>query len=90
MGWHNNPTMCQFTAANKSLLVRAEVREDGMGNCIPLDEIPILVGSSRSEAPKQNINCSRFQMISNVTVELQTLESIINYHDYIMNNTNIP
>lgn len=48
-GWNNNPTVRQFTAAYKWLLVRAEIREGDMGNCITLDEIPILVGSSRSE-----------------------------------------
>lgn len=84
-GWNNNPTVRQFTAAYKRLLVRAEIREGGMGNCIPLDEIPILVGSSRYETPEQNINCNRFQMM-NDTFEVEPLESIINEHDYIMNS----
>lgn len=85
-GWNNNPSVRQFTAAYKRLLVRAEIREGGLGNCIPLEEIPILVGSSRSETPEQNINSSRFRMINENVFE-HSLESVISDHDYIMNST---
>ncbi|CAG9773212.1 unnamed protein product [Ceutorhynchus assimilis] len=38
-GWNNNPTSWQFTAVYKRLLVRAEIRDGGLGNCIALDSI---------------------------------------------------
>lgn len=48
-----------------------------------MDEILMLMRSSKSEIPEQNINCSHFQMINNVSNE-QSLESIRSDHDYIM------
>jgi hypothetical protein len=59
-GWNNNPTARQFTAAYKKLLIRAEIRDGGLGNCILMEQIPVLRCSSshRQEHPVEQINQS--------------------------------
>lgn len=55
-GWNNNPTTRQFIASYKRLLLRAELREGGVGNCVPLEQIPILSVSSGQKAPENLMN----------------------------------
>lgn len=43
---NNNPTVTQFKAAFKRLLIRAEIKGATTGNCIALDDIPILNATS--------------------------------------------
>ena len=45
LGHNDNPTVRQFRAAYKRLIIRAEIREGGLGNCVPLEEIPILTNT---------------------------------------------
>lgn len=54
-GYNNNPNAVQFKAAYKRLLIRAEIRDHGIGNCIPLEQISILNCPSTDE-PVKNIN----------------------------------
>jgi DNA transposase THAP9 len=42
LGRNNNPTVRQFMAAYIRSLVRCEIRENGIGNCLPLEQITIL------------------------------------------------
>ncbi|XP_072401245.1 DNA transposase THAP9 [Diabrotica undecimpunctata] len=84
-GWNNNPTARQFTAAYKRLLVRSEIRSGGLGNCVPLDDIPILSGSSRFKKPELNICLPEARLLE--TFYEQALETIWSEHDYIMNST---
>lgn len=79
-GWNNNPTARQFSAAYKRLIIRTEIREGGIGNCIPLEDIPILSGSNRYEVPDHNINHPTAE--ENLCNDLQTTW---NDHDYLMN-----
>lgn len=51
-GYNNNPTCRQFISAYKKILIHAEIREHGMGNCIPLQYINILKCSSTSNKKK--------------------------------------
>lgn len=53
-GFNNNPNAVQFRAAYKKLLIRAEIRDGGIGNCIPLEQINILTCSSKN--PVHSIN----------------------------------
>jgi len=48
-GHNNNPTARQFKSAFKKLLIHAEVRDGGLGNCIPLEQIGILNWSSTKD-----------------------------------------
>lgn len=41
-GRNDNPTCRQFITGYKKLLVHAELREGGIGNCLPLEDINIL------------------------------------------------
>lgn len=85
-GWNNNPSARQFTASYKRLLVRAEVREGGVGNCMPLEEISILTtSSSRLANPESSIYANHLDI--DITSENDSLESIWKDHDYIMNTT---
>lgn len=42
LGQNKNPTDRQLRAIYKKLLIHCEIKESGIGNCIPLDEISIL------------------------------------------------
>lgn len=53
--FNNNPNAVHFVAAYKRLLVRAEIREHGIGNCMPLQQIIFLTYSSKVN-PTQTIN----------------------------------
>lgn len=44
----NNPNAVQFRAAYKKLLIRAEMRYKGFGNCVPLQQINILTCSGKN------------------------------------------
>lgn len=54
-GFNNNPNAVQFRAAFKRLLIRAEIRDGGVGNCVPLEQVNILTCSSRID-PVASIN----------------------------------
>uniref|UniRef100_A0A2A4JJZ8 THAP-type domain-containing protein n=1 Tax=Heliothis virescens TaxID=7102 RepID=A0A2A4JJZ8_HELVI len=54
-GFNNNPNVIQFRAAFKRLLVRAQLRDGGLGNCIPLEQINILSIPS-TKNPVKTIN----------------------------------
>lgn len=41
-GYNNNPTSRQFAAAYKKILIHAQIREHGVGNCVPIEQIKIL------------------------------------------------
>lgn len=41
-GYNNNPTVKQFKSTFKKLIVHTEIKNTGTGNCIPLENIPIL------------------------------------------------
>lgn len=47
-GCNNNPTCRVFRSAYKKILIHNEVRDRGIGNCIPLEQIHILNCSSAS------------------------------------------
>ncbi|EZA59658.1 THAP domain-containing protein [Ooceraea biroi] len=52
-GYNNNPTVKQFKSAFRKILIHDELSTPSTGNCIPLEEIPILNVSS-----KKNNRCS--------------------------------
>ncbi|CAG4958305.1 unnamed protein product [Colias eurytheme] len=54
-GFNNNPNAVQLKAAFKRLIVRAEIRDGGLGNCIPLEQINILNCSSTTN-PTNTLN----------------------------------
>lgn len=51
-GRQNNPTVTQFKAAFKRLLIRAEIKGATTGNCIAFDYIPILNATSTFKSDK--------------------------------------
>lgn len=70
--FNNNLTTCQFKSAFKKILMHAEVRVEGLGNCISLDEIGILNhSSSKRKDPIDVIN----NTIYNGIIDSETLES---------------
>jgi hypothetical protein len=83
-GWNNNPTARQFTAAYKKLLIRAETRDGGLGNCIPLEQIPVLTCSNstgRQEHPIEQINQSCSPQLSVDFKADDLLETILTDHE---------
>lgn len=82
-GWNNNPTARQFTASYKRLLLRAELRHGGMGNCIPLEQIGILTCSSTptKTLPEHKINMSCPQLMESLAEE--TLDRFFRDYEYL-------
>jgi len=82
-GNNNNPTVRQFKSAYKKLLVNAQLKDSGLGNCISsysfsisLQDIPILNCSSVSSNPVQAINNSNATLYKDIELEseLYTIE----------------
>lgn len=61
LGYNNNPTVRQFLAAFRQLLIHCQIRDGGIGNCIPLENIQIL-------------NCSPIAAINNSTERIIMIE----------------
>lgn len=53
-GFNNNPNAVQFKAAFKRLLIRAEIRDEGLGNCVDLEQVNIL--NCTSTSPQKALN----------------------------------
>lgn len=80
-GFNNNPSVCRFISAYKRLLVHAQFKSDGKGNCISLSEVNILTSSSSNRYISEiNISTDRLKIIVdniNITQRLEFEE-----HDY--------
>ncbi|CAG4923136.1 unnamed protein product [Colias eurytheme] len=83
-GFNNNPNAVQFRAAFKRLLIRAEIRDSGVGNCIPLEQINILNCSSTTD-PVRTIN-DLTEKKSFVEVEEDDSELFDEYLDCLNSN----
>ena len=56
-GCNNNPTCTQFKAAFEKILIHTELRPPSTGNCILLENIPILhVSSSKNKTPSDSLD----------------------------------
>ena len=56
LGCNNNPTVMQFITAYKRLLIKCRIKEGGVGNCIPLENLSLLTCSSAPISSIQEIN----------------------------------
>ena len=63
-GCNNNPTARQFTAIYKRLLTHHEVKAIN-GNCIQIEDVPILVGKN-SKPSQQEQSVSTLSIIDNM------------------------
>lgn len=79
MGDNNNPSVRQFIAAYRKILVHAEIREGSSGNCVPLENISVLHVSSRAAKSIDTINNSCGS--NNILVESENL-ILEKDHDY--------
>ena len=87
-GGNNNPTVRQFKAAMKKILVHADIRGTSTGNCIPLERIAILHVSSFNNATNSEhiINStSRLARIYNESndTESNDSENFFQEHNYV-------
>lgn len=93
LGYNNNPSVRQFIAAYKKLIIRSEIREHGIGNCVPLQSINILNISSTKCNPDLEINLTtdgRAEDVRNTHNDnFLTLEdeSFLLENEYILNYT---
>lgn len=88
LGYNNNPTVRQFKAAYRQLVVHCQIREGGVGNCLPLESIEIL-------------NCSPLDAINNSTERAVMVDespddsdsfkeySFLQEHDYLLNPSSL-
>jgi len=87
-GCNNNPTVRQFKSAFKKILIRSEVRDSALGNCIPVENIMILNCVSTSQKnPIDIINDTTFNGIYDEHLKSETNDDInILDHDYLYTN----
>lgn len=89
-GYNNNPTCRQFIAAYKKLLIHSKIRENGLENCIPLNQINILNCSNLNKKPEDLINnsCSFSSNFLEHPSEDKNTDcgNIDNDHDYLFEN----
>ena len=72
-GWNNNPTVRQFYAAYKKLLVHNDLQDVVRGNCLPLESVQILNVSSRC-LRNTEYNYSSIQLINNSVLKRRILD----------------
>lgn len=81
---NNNPTVRQFQAAFKRLLLKTEIKSATTGNCIALDDITILSATSVLK-PEELINktCMTDRMIDNYEIDIEKyINQISIEHDH--------
>jgi hypothetical protein len=79
-GCNNNPSARQFCAAYKKLLVHNEIQDVIRGNCLPLQEVPILTVSSSTASSDPPAVVSINQ--SSVRSRLVDRQDFRSDHDY--------
>lgn len=67
-GYNNNPTSRQFKSAYKKIMVNAQIKDTGLGNCMALEDIPVLNCSSVND-PITAINNSKCILNSDIDLE---------------------
>jgi hypothetical protein len=89
-GCNDNPTSKRFKNAYRKILVNAEIREDGLGNCVPLEQIPILRVSSR-KAVEDIINLENvtYNETNNGVEDSVFTESFFEEHNYFLTPDNL-
>jgi len=81
-GYNNNSTSRQFISAYKKILIHAKIREHGMGNCVPLQDINILKCSSNT-SNKINMNDTNNNILNKTSKNFE--ENVTFDHDYVFN-----
>lgn len=81
-GNNDNPTAKNFIAAYKKLLVYCEIKDNGLGNCIPLEEISILTcNSTVSKKPEKTIvNDETIKPAAEISI---SINSALTDHSYV-------
>lgn len=84
LGYNNNPTVRQLMAAYRQLVVHCQIREGGIGNCLPLENIEIL---NCSPLAAINISTERVIMVDESPNESDSFNeySFLEDHDYLLN-----
>lgn len=82
-GYNNNPTCRHFISAYKKILIHAEIREHGVGNCVPLQSINILHCSSNIYKTKHKDSNNKSALTTNL--EKMYSETVECDHDYVFN-----
>jgi len=78
-GYNNNPTPRQFKAAYKKTLLHMALKDNGSGNCIPLEKIGILTCSS-----SKIINNTSQEWGNGTGREIEDFNDIPEDHDYVL------
>lgn len=84
LGHNNNPTDKQFQAIYKKLLVHCQLKDSGIGNCIPLEEISILKSTPKQVEKLINESSSRIRNLI-VDIEVEDENNSLMDHDYSFN-----
>jgi len=83
---NNNPTARQFKAAYLKLLIHEEIKQGGVGNCTPLEDVDILISSSvYQKEPENIINETNINYFSDITPEPESY--FLKDHEYIFDNS---
>lgn len=94
LGYNNNPTVRQLQASYKQLLIHCQIREGGIGNCLPLEIIEILnCPPVQPRTPLESINSSteRSIMLDNIQDESDGFneQAFLLDHDYLLSPSSL-
>lgn len=88
-GYNNNPTSRQFRSSYRKLITHATIRDGGLENCIPQDQIGILNTSSvEIKEPTDCINETCLIRMNDVELDAEQLLHLQD-HDYIANTNSL-
>jgi len=81
-GHNDNPTAKNFIAAYKKLLVYCEIKDNELGNCIPLEKIRILTCTStvRKKSEKTIVNDESIKPVAETSI---SINDVLTDHSYV-------
>jgi len=82
-GFNNNPTVAQFEAAYKSIIVHAEVKSPSSANCMALDDTSILSVSS-TKNKTDNSQSELLDLLCSVGTDIKEDDDIITLYNMVI------
>jgi len=80
-GFNNNPTVAQFEAAYKSIIVHAEVKSPSSTNCMALDDTSILRVSS-TQSKTENSQSELLDLLCSAGTDIEEDDEIITLYQH--------
>lgn len=80
-GFNNNPTVAQFEAAYKSIIVHAEIKSPSSANCMALDDTSILRVSS-TQSKTEHLQSELLDLLCSAGTDIEEDDEIITLYQH--------